>query len=166
MIRSLLLASTGLWLIGCASGPLRSIADANGVVAPPASVAARQGASPQPTDSDTTAKRDDSIPDVNVSSALLYQLMAAEVAAQRGETGSAFVVYMKLARETRDPRLARRAVELALQGRAVAQGLEAAQLWHELAPGSTEAAQTLAMLYAGSSRFDDAYELFKGQLQA
>ena len=73
---------------------------------------------------------------------------------------------MKLARETRDPRLARRAAELALQGRAVAQGLEAAQVWFELAPNSSEASQTLAMLYAGSSRFDDAYSLFRAQLQA
>jgi tetratricopeptide (TPR) repeat protein len=44
--------------------------------------------------------------------------------------------------------------------------LEAAQLWLELAPNSSEASQTLAMLYAGSSRFDDAYSLFKAQLQA
>jgi len=92
--------------------------------------------------------------------------MAAEVAAQRGDLESAFAVYMKIARETRDPRLARRAVEMALQGRAVTQGLEAAQLWAELAPKSTEAAQTLGMLYAGSGRFDDAHQIFKGQLEA
>jgi hypothetical protein len=78
------------------------------------------------------------IPDVDLSGALLYQLMAAEVAAQRGELGTAYAVYLKLARETRDPRLARRATELALQGRALGESLEAARLWHELAPaGST-----------------------------
>ena len=110
--------------------------------------------------------RGDAIPNVQLSSALMYQLMAAEVAVQRGELGSAFAVYMKLARETRDPRLARRAAELALQARAMAQGLEAAQVWHELAPNSTEASQTLAMLYTGAGRFDDAYTLFKAQLQA
>ena len=52
----------------------------------------------------------------NLSGALLYQLMAAEVAAQRGELGTAYAVYLKLARDTRDPRLAKRATELALQG--------------------------------------------------
>lgn len=160
MIRSIFLASTVVALLGCATARLPSPVDANTVVAPPAPVVA----SPQPAAS--AAEPGDKIPDVNVSSALLYQLMAAEVAAQRGEMGSAFAVYMKLARETRDPRLARRAAELALQGRAMAQGLEAAQLWHELAPSSTEASQTLAMLYAGSSRFDDAYALFKEQLNA
>lgn len=144
--------------------------DASTVAAPPATVTASQNVPPESATPDagsnTTAEHDSSIPDVNVSSALLYQLMAAELAAQRGELGSAFAVYMKLARETRDPRLARRAAELALQGRAMAQGLEAAQIWAELAPNSSEAAQTLAMLYAGSSRFDDAYDIFKRQLQA
>jgi tetratricopeptide (TPR) repeat protein len=169
MIRFLFFVPTALALLGCASGPRLSMVDANTVDAPP-TVTANQTVPPKSATPDagsnTTAEQDSSIPDVNVSSALLYQLMAAEVAAQRGELGAAFAVYMKLARETRDPRLARRAAELALQGRAMAQGLEAAQVWAELAPNSSEAAQTLAMLYAGSSRFDDAYEIFKRQLQA
>src|SRR5512136_187664 len=52
------------------------------------------------------APDDDAAPDVNLSGALLYQLMAAEVAAQRGEIGTAYAVYVKLARDTKDPRLA------------------------------------------------------------
>jgi Flp pilus assembly protein TadD len=104
-------------------------------------------------------------PDVNLSGALLYQLMAAEVAAQRGDFGTAYAVYIKLARDTRDPRLARRATELALQGRALAEGLEGARLWHELAPRSGDASQTLAMLYAASGRFDESYGLFSEQLK-
>jgi len=112
-----------------------------------------------------TVQNGDTIPNVNLSGALMYQLIAAEVAAQRGELGSAFAVYLKLARETRDPRLARRASELAIQGRAPAQGLEAAQVWFELAPNSQDALSTLALLYAGAGRFDDAYPLLKAQLQ-
>ncbi|HVE90340.1 MAG TPA: tetratricopeptide repeat protein [Burkholderiaceae bacterium] len=159
MTRPLFLALTAFVLASCASSPRPAI-DANTVVAVPSNAASADVVSP------TTAERGDAIPNVQLSSALMYQLMAAEVAVQRGDPGSAFAIYMKLARETRDPRLARRAAELALQGRAVAQGLEAAQLWFELAPNSTEASQTLAMLYAGSSRFDDAYSLFRSQLQA
>ena len=132
----------------------------------PVIVAASDAATATDAAPKAPAAPQDPIPNVDVSSGLLYQLMAAEVAAQRGELGSAFAVYMKLARDTRDPRLARRAAELALLGRAVPQGLEAAQLWFELAPNSTDATQTLAVLYAGSSRFDDAYPLFKAQLQA
>ena len=92
--------------------------------------------------------------------------MAAEVAAQRGELGTAYAVYLKLARDTRDPRLARRATELGLQGRALGESLEAAKLWHELAPRSSEASQTVAMLYAASGQFDAAYAIFSEQLQA
>ena len=160
MTRLLFLALTAFALVGCASSPRPAMVDANAVVAAPPSTASAEVVSP------ASAERGDAIPNVQLSSALMYQLMAAEVAVQRGDPGSAFAVYMKLARETRDPRLARRAAELALQGRAVAEGLEAAQVWYELAPSSTEASQTLAMLYAGSSRFDDAYALFKAQLQA
>jgi tetratricopeptide (TPR) repeat protein len=100
-----------------------------------------------------------------LSGALLYQLMAAEVAAQRGDLATAYSVYLKLARETRDPRLARRAVELSLQARALAESLEASRLWLELAPDSSEAKQTLAMLAAASGRFDEAYKLFSEQLK-
>ncbi len=157
MTRLLFLALT-VALLGCAATPHPATVDANTVVAAPLTTSET---APQPS-----AERGDTIPNVELSSALMYQLMAAEVAVQRGDIGSAFAVYMKLARETRDPRLARRAAELALQGRAMAQGLEAAQLWFELAPSSSEASQTLAMLYAGSSRFDDAYSLFRAQLQA
>ncbi len=169
MTRPPLLALTALALFGCASAPRPLITDANTAIAPPMAVAERRTESPSAGGATAAAPNADAgepIPNVELSSALMYQLMAAEVAVQRGDLGSAFAVYVKLARETRDPRLARRAAELALQGRAMAQALEAAQFWYELTPNSTEASQTLAMLYAGSSRFDEAFELFKSQLQA
>ena len=170
MTRPLFLALTAFALFGCASAPQQARVDASPAAAPPTAVAEDGTALPNTARSEGAAEANtgagDAIPNVQLSSALMYQLMAAEVAVQRGELGSAFAVYMKLARETRDPRLARRAAELALQARAMAQGLEAAQLWHELAPNSTEASQTLAMLYTGAGRFDDAYTLFKAQLQA
>ncbi len=157
MTRQLFLVLTAFALFGCAA-PRPTTVEANTVAAAKPSTTSE--VAPPPAD-----ERGETIPNVDVSSALLYQLMAAEVAVQRGEIGSAFAIYMKLARETRDPRLARRAAELALQGRAMPQAVEAAQLWFELAPSSSDASQTLAMLYAGSSRFDDAYALFKAQLQ-
>jgi tetratricopeptide (TPR) repeat protein len=170
MTRPLFFALTAFALFGCASAPHPAMVDTNSAVPPPTAFAEGGAAQPKTAGSEAEAEantgRGDAIPNVELSSALMYQLMAAEVAVQRGELGSAFAVYMKLARETRDPRLARRAAELALQGRAMAQGLEASQLWYELAPNSTEASQTLAMLYIGSGRFDDAYTLFKAQLQA
>jgi tetratricopeptide (TPR) repeat protein len=142
-----------LAILGCAT-PVAGKGDG----AAPATAAGAQTAQDAAPDGDA-------IPDVNLSGALLYQLMAAEVAAQRGDIGAAYATYLKLARETRDPRLARRATELALQGRALAESLEAAKLWHELAPRSNEATQAVAMLYAASGKFDESYALFSGQLK-
>lgn len=149
-----LLAAAALSILGCATPPQTNEA------APVAAVAV------PPQAGEAAPSQGDATPDVNLSGALLYQLMAAEVAAQRGEIGTAYAVYLKLARDTRDPRLARRATELALQGRALAESLEAARLWHELAPQSSESSQTLAMLEAASGKFDEAYTLFSEQLKA
>ena len=96
----------------------------------------------------------------------MYQLMAAELAAQQGELGAAYSLYLKLARETRDPRLARRAAELALQGRALPQSVEAAELWRSLAPNSREATQALALLYASSGRYADAFPLYEAEVKS
>jgi tetratricopeptide (TPR) repeat protein len=142
-----------LAILGCAT-PVAGKGDG----AAPATAAGAQTAQDAAPDGDA-------VPDVNLSGALLYQLMAAEVAAQRGDIGAAYATYLKLARETRDPRLARRATELALQGRALAESLEAAKLWHELAPRSNEATQAVAMLYAASGKFDESYALFSEQLK-
>ena len=150
-----LAGAVSLAILGCASPvPARSTAAR--------SSRRRRRRPPRPL----TRRTADGVPDVNLSGALLYQLMAAEVAAQRGELGTAYAVYLKLARDTRDPRLARRATELALQGRALGESLEAAKLWHELAPRSSEASQTVAMLYAASGKFDEAHAIFSEQLKA
>ncbi len=87
-----------------------------------------------------------SLPEVELSPQLLFQLLAAEIAAQRGETGSAAATYLSLARRTRDPRLARRSAELALAARALDRALTAARLWAEIEPDSRMAAQTVEAL--------------------
>jgi tetratricopeptide (TPR) repeat protein len=120
---------------------------------------------PSPAAPTARPKDSDDIPEVPLTGALMYQLMAAELAAQQGELGAAYAIYLKLARETRDPRLARRAAELALQGRALQQSVEAAELWRELAPTSKEAGQALALLYASAGRFDEAYVILAGELK-
>ncbi len=106
------------------------------------------------------------IPDVNVSGALVYQLMAAEVALQRGDAGSAYATYLAAARNTRDPRLARRATEIALGARATSEALASASLWRELSPDSTEALQTTAVLLVSAGKYDEATALFEQQLKS
>ncbi|HQR19955.1 MAG TPA: tetratricopeptide repeat protein [Burkholderiaceae bacterium] len=145
-------------ILGCATPPpTPPPAPPAGHTAAPAAEAAM--APPEP------AKKRDDLPQVPITGALMYQLMAAELAAQQGDLGSAYAIYLKLARETKDPRLAQRAAELALQGRALQQSLEAAELWRQLAPSSKEAAQALALLYASSGRFDDAYRILAPEIK-
>lgn len=105
------------------------------------------------------------LPDVDLTGGLLYQLVAAELALQRGEAGAAFATFMTVARQTRDPRIARRAAEIAVAGRAGAQALEATALWRELAPDSREARHAHALLLAGSGRLAEAEPLFAAELR-
>ena len=114
------------------------------------------GAGPRPTAG---------LPDVDLTGTLLYQIMAAELALQRGEAGAAFATYLSVARQTRDPRIARRAAEIAVAGRAGPQALEATALWRELAPESREARQAHALLLAASGRLGEAEPLFAADLR-
>lgn len=108
----------------------------------------------------------DSLPDVELTPQILFQLLASEVAAQRGQVGSATATYLSLARQTRDPRLARRATELALADRSLERALQAAQLWREYAPESALAAQTLEALWLSTGRLDAAEPLLARRLAA
>jgi tetratricopeptide (TPR) repeat protein len=98
---------------------------------------------------------DDRLPDVVLTPKLLYQFLLAEIAGQRGQLTSAADLYLELARETRDPRIARRATELALHGRRMETALEAARLWYEIEPGSVQARQALISLLAAQGKHDE-----------
>ncbi len=105
------------------------------------------------------------LPEMDLTGPLLYQIMAAELALQRGEAAAAFATYLSVARQTRDPRVARRAAEIAVAGRAGPQALEATALWRELAPDSREARQAHALLLAGSGQLAEAEPLFAANLR-
>jgi tetratricopeptide (TPR) repeat protein len=105
------------------------------------------------------------LPANDLTPQLLYQFLAAEVASQRGQSGAAVATFLVLARETRDPRLARRATELALASGSLEKALEGAQLWHEYSPGSSVAAQTREMLLLSANRLDEAEPLLVAHRQ-
>lgn len=85
---------------------------------------------------------------------VLYQYLISEIAGQRGRTGLALRGLMELAQKTRDPRIARRAVELAFQARDMTQAFEATTLWLELEPNSAVARQALNALGAGQGTLE------------
>ncbi|HBT33164.1 MAG TPA: hypothetical protein DEB15_10200, partial [Pusillimonas sp.] len=88
----------------------------------------------------------DSLPSVNLTGEMLYKLLVAEFAAQRGEIGVASDLFYELARTTSDPRLAKRAFQSAMVSRNFPRANRAAQLWALIAPNDPEAvASSLAM---------------------
>ncbi|WP_257992128.1 tetratricopeptide repeat protein [Cupriavidus pauculus] len=106
------------------------------------------------------------LPNVALTPEILYRVLAAEISLQRGLVGPAYRTYMDLARETRDPRLAQRATEIAFNARVAQQALDAARLWAELAPKSPAARQVLSTLLVLNGRWEDAEPLLVQQLAA
>jgi tetratricopeptide (TPR) repeat protein len=102
------------------------------------------------------APRQPNLPAIELSEDLMYRLMLVEIAVQRGQIGEAVPEYLKLVRETRDPRIAQRATELAWNARMVPQALEAASLWLVADPGSPQARQVVASLLVNQERIADA----------
>lgn len=96
---------------------------------------------------------------------LLFRFLVAEVAGQRGAIGIAQSTYLELARQTQDPRVARRAAEVSMFARNQAGALEATRLWAGTEPASTRAQQTLAALLLGEGKLDEAEPLLKKLLQ-
>lgn len=108
----------------------------------------------------------ESLPANELTASILYQVIAAEIAAQRGQNGIATSTYLALAKMTRDPRFAKRATELALSDRSLDGALSASQLWKELAPDNDVAANTLEALYVNSGRLTLAEPLLKKRIDA
>jgi tetratricopeptide (TPR) repeat protein len=134
-------------IVGCASHPPAQ---------PPATTA-------EPAAEAPPASRP--LPEVDLTATLLFEILTAEVAVQRGEYNTAFATLMKAARETRDPRLARRATDVAFGARAIAQALESAQLWRELDSGSPEAEQTYTSLLVVNGHYTEAKPLLQKQIR-
>lgn len=74
------------------------------------------------------------LPSVPLTSDLMFQLLAAEIAFQRGDWQVAFATTFSAAQHTHDPRLARRAFEMAWIAKQPEESLAASRLWRMLAP--------------------------------
>jgi tetratricopeptide (TPR) repeat protein len=134
-------------LAACAQEPSRAPQDeapAAGEARPPRVVVAKPEPSRPP------------LPGVELSEELLFKVMLAEVALQRGQPHIAVQTYLELARETRDPRIAQRATEVAWNARFSSAALEAAGIWLQADPGSAQARQLIAALLVNQARLADA----------
>lgn len=92
------------------------------------------------------------LPYVSLTADIFYRVLASEIAAQRGMYGSAATTMIGLARDTGDPRLARRALEFQLAGGNLPGALEAARVWARLSPNDVEANSTELALAAANGQ--------------
>src|SRR5438093_1385073 len=86
----------------------------------------------------------------------LYDFLLGEIALQRGDVTLAAKTYLELAKHTRDPRVARRAVEVANLARLPDLAIEAAKTWLDIEPSSPQALQVTAALLIASKRVEEA----------
>ncbi|WP_374618766.1 tetratricopeptide repeat protein [Pandoraea sp.] len=104
------------------------------------------------------------LPNVALSSEIVFEVVAAELSLQQGDLAPAFNTYIALANRTKDPRMARRAVEIALGARQLGDALIAARLWHQLDPAWRPASQLLASLDVGTGHLAEAEPLLVEEL--
>ncbi len=91
-----------------------------------------------------------------LTSDVLYELMIAEMAGQKGQLNSALQRYQDLSQVIDDPQLAERAARIAVFARNNEKALESATRWAYLDPENSDAHQLLSVLYIRQGRIDDA----------
>ena len=86
----------------------------------------------------------------------VYKYLLGEVAMQRGEPTLASQLFLDLAKQTLDPRLAERAARAAVFANQPGIALQASTLWAELDPSSQEAQQASSQLLIASGNLKEA----------
>ncbi len=106
------------------------------------------------------------LPDVPLTDHLLYEFLLGDIAAQRNQPELAAQAYLDLAKETRDPRVARRAAQLAYEARQYDTAVQAFQLWQDLEPSSPLAKQMLLSLLLSGGKLQEARPVLQDVLQS
>ena len=100
-----------------------------------------------------------------MDAALFYQVLLGELNVRNGSAGSGFSLILAAARETNDPALFQRAVDIALQSRSGEAALQAAQAWKKAIPQATEANRYLLQILLALNRVDAAGQALSVSLQ-
>lgn len=156
-IKYILLGS--LLLTACAHAPMRAPADQTGQADEQAEQSDMQAEAPE-------AEMPQTLPNVELSSELLYEFMLSEIASQRGDDTVAVEGSLDLANKTRDPRLAMRAAHLALQFGQMDKAIEALTIWRDADPSSLMAKRMLASVLVRSGKLAEAQDELAKLLEA
>ncbi|CAB3646248.1 tetratricopeptide repeat protein [Achromobacter spanius] len=106
------------------------------------------------------------LPYVSLTGDIFYRVLASEIAAQRGMYGTAATTMVGLARDTGDPRLARRGLEFQLAGGNLPGALEAARVWARLSPNDVEASSTELALAAANGQTKGLAQALRNRIDA
>lgn len=97
--------------------------------------------------------------------ALFYQLLLAEINLREGDAGTAYGLTLNGAIKTNDPRLYRRAIEIAQDERAGDAVLQAAQAWKAAQPTSSDANRVLLRVLSNLNRPGETLGPLRDELQ-
>jgi tetratricopeptide (TPR) repeat protein len=170
---TLALVVSALLLGACAQPGVKSAAPPESSATPPSAAQAaadseseeEPSAAPAPSVAGAPPKGPP-LPKIELTDRIIFDLLLAEIAGQRGNIGLSVQTYIDLARRTRDPRIARRATEVALFSRNIEAATIAATLWVETDPDSVPAAQALTGILINSNQLDKVKPLIERLLAA
>lgn len=101
------------------------------------------------------------LPEVALSDDVLYDILLGEIASHRGQINVTALTLGRVAKQTRDPRVAERATLAAIYAKQYAEALPSAQLWAELRPDDVEAHEALAAVLLELERATEARTHFE-----
>ena len=112
------------------------------------------------------AEEEARLPKVELTPTMLQQLLKAEFAFRNGDWQGPYLTMLSLAKQTQDPRLARRAAEMAVAAKQADDTLAAVRLWYRLDPTSEEATQYFVGMVVTSDNIAELEPVFEQRLRA
>jgi tetratricopeptide (TPR) repeat protein len=96
------------------------------------------------------------LPNIDLSKELVYEFLLTEIANQRGYKSLAEEGSAAMTKKTRDPRIARRAAQLAFESGDLNKSINAFRQWQEIEPASPLAGRMLSSILLRSGKLDEA----------
>jgi len=153
----------GLFAAGCNMLPLEDLRPGDGETAASPEAAAESAApesAPDPGRPRAAPESTAELPAVELDGDLIYKVLLGEIAAKRGAGDTASESLIDAARASRDPRLAQRAVNVALNAERFDLAEDAATLWVELSPGNDRPLESLGLIMVEQGHIDAAVSRF------
>ena len=119
---------------------------------------------PRLPESEVIRLRAGKLPEVTLTSTILFRIIASEISAERGAYLPAGKTMLDLGQELGDYRLTRRALEFYLAGGNLPGALEASRAWLKLTPDDPDASSTEMALAAASGQTSGLAAALKKQI--